>query len=213
MSAPKIKICGVNTPAALDATIAARADFVGLNLFPPSPRHVAPATAAALAARAGGRIASVGLFVDPDDAQLAEVVAAVPLDAVQLHGEETPERVAQIRARFGRPVWKAVSIAAQGDVESAAAYVGAADFVLFDARTPKGMLPGGMGLTFDWSLLTAWQDRAPWGLAGGLDAGNVAHAVSITGARMVDVSSGVESAPGVKDLARIAAFCKAARGA
>lgn len=212
MTSPIIKICGISTPDALDAAIAARAEYWGLNFYPPSPRYVAPDAAAALCARAAGRIASVGLFVDPDDAMLAQTLAAAPLDAIQLHGEEPPERVAQVKARFGKPVWKAVPIAAPGDVDKAAAYIGAADFLLFDAKTPKGMLPGGMGLTFDWSLLSAWKDRAPWGLAGGLDAGNVAHAAAITGAPLVDVSSGVESAPGVKDLARIAAFCAAARG-
>jgi phosphoribosylanthranilate isomerase len=213
MPAPEIKICGINTPEALEAAITARADYIGLNFFPPSPRCVTPACAAALTAQAAGRIASVGVFVDPDDAQLAAVLTAVPLDAVQLHGAEAPERVAQVRARFGKPVWKAVAIAAPSDIDKAADHVGAADFLLFDAKTPKGMLPGGMGLTFDWSLLAAWKNRAPWGLAGGLDAGNVAHAAAITGAPLVDVSSGVESAPGVKDLARIAAFCAAARGA
>lgn len=165
-----------------------------------------------LVARAAGRIVSVGVFVDPDDAMLAEALAAVPLDALQLHGAECPERVAQVRARFGRPVWKAVAIAAPGDVEKAAAYAEAADFLLFDARTPRGMLPGGMGLTFDWSLLAAWKDRTPWGLAGGLDPNNVAEAIAVTGTRMVDVSSGVERAPGVKDTGKIAAFCAAARG-
>lgn len=212
MTSPIIKICGISTPDALDAAIAARADYWGLNFYPPSPRYVALAEAAALCTRAAGRMASVGLFVDPDDTVLAQTLAAAPLDAIQLHGDEPPARVAELRARFGKPVWKAVPIAAPGDVDKAAAYIGAADFLLFDARTPKGMLPGGMGLTFDWSLLSAWKGRAPWGLAGGLDPRNVAEALAITGTRMVDVSSGVESAPGIKDPARIAAFCSAARG-
>lgn len=211
MPAPAIKICGVTTPAILDAVIAARADHVGFVFFARSPRHLGPADGAALSARAEGRIARVGLFVDADDATIAEAAAAARLDALQLHGDESPERAAQLRARLGLPVWKAVAVASAADVERAAAYAGAADLVLFDAKTPKGTLPGGMGLAFDWSLLAAWKNRAPWGLAGGLNPGNVAEAVRLTGAPLVDTSSGVETAPGVKDAALVAAFCRAAR--
>ena len=211
MTGPAIKICGIASPAALDAVIAARADHAGLVFFPPSPRNVTLADAAALGARAAGRIGRVGLFVDADDALLADAVSAASLDAIQLHGEETPQRAAELRSRFGIPVWKALSIASADDVARAAAYVGAVDLVLFDAKTPKGTLPGGMGLSFDWSLLTAWKAPCAWGLAGGLSADNVAEAVRLTGAPLVDASSGVESAPGVKDAGKIAAFCAAVR--
>ena len=212
-TSPAIKICGIASPAALDAVIAARADYAGLVFFPPSPRNVTLADAAALGARAAGRIGRVGLFVDADDALLADAVAAASLDAIQLHGKEPPERAAQLRARFGLPVWKALSIASADDVARAAAYVGAVDLVLFDAKTPKGTLPGGMGLSFDWSLLSAWKAPCAWGLAGGLTADNVAEAVRRTGAPLVDASSGVESAPGVKDADKVAAFCAAVRSA
>lgn len=211
MPTPAIKICGVSAPAALDATIRGRADYVGFVFFPPSPRNLTPREAAPLAARAAGRIAKVGLFVDAADALIAEAVAAAQLDALQLHGSETPARAAHLRAEFGLPVWKAIAVAAAADIERAAAYVGAADLVLFDAKTPKGTLPGGMGLAFDWSLLADWRNRAPWGLAGGLSPDNVAEAARLTGAPLVDTSSGVESAPGVKDVDRIAAFCRAVR--
>ncbi len=213
MATPAIKICGVTTADALDAAIEARAGYVGFNFFAPSPRYLPPRDAAALQERAQGRIARVGVFVDADDALIGEAVAAARLDILQLHGEETPERAARLRARFGLPVWKVVSVAVAEDVARAAGYREAADFILFDARTPKGTLPGGMGLAFDWSLLAGGKGPLPWGLAGGLTPGNVAEAVRATGAPLVDTSSGVESAPGVKDLAKIAAFCRAARGA
>lgn len=212
MPGPAIKICGVSTPNALDATIGARADYVGFVFFPPSPRNVAPRDAAVLAARAAARIARVGLFVDAPDALIAEAVGAGQLDALQLHGSEPVERAAELKTLFGLPVWKAISVASASDIERAAAYVGAADLILFDAKTPKGTLPGGMGVVFDWSLLASWRNRAPWGLAGGLNPDNVAEAARLTGAPLVDTSSGVESAPGVKDVDRIVAFCRAARG-
>lgn len=212
MPTPAIKICGVSTPGALDAVIRARADYVGFVFYPPSPRDLAPREAALLAERAAGRIARVGLFVDADDALIGEATSAGQLDAVQLHGTESAERAAQVQARFGLPVWKAVAVASAADVERAADYAGAVDLVLFDAKTPRGALPGGMGLAFDWSLLAGWKNRAPWGLAGGLNPGNVAEAIRLTGAPLVDTSSGVENAPGIKDLEKIAAFCAAARG-
>lgn len=212
MAKPAIKICGLNTPDALDATVKARADFVGFVFFPPSPRNVALADAAALGARANGQVGLVGLFVDADDAAIAEAVTAARLDALQLHGQETPERAAQIKVRFGLPVWKALAIASKADVERAGAYTGAADRILFDAKTPKGAaLPGGMGLSFDWTLVARRTGPVPWGLAGGLTPENVTEAVRLTGAPMVDTSSGVESAPGIKDVDRIVAFCAAAR--
>ena len=212
-SGPAIKICGISTPQALDAAIAARADHAGFVFFPASPRNVSLAQAAALSARAGGRIGTVGLFVDADDGLIGDSIAAARLDVLQLHGKESPERAAQVKARFGLPVWKALSVATREDVVRASAYAGAADLVLFDAKTPKGTLPGGMGLAFDWTLLSGLRLSLPWGLAGGLNPGNVADAIRLTGAPLVDTSSGVESAPGAKDAGLIAAFCAAARSA
>ena len=211
MPTPAIKICGISTSGALDAAIRGRAAYAGFVFFPKSPRHVSPARAAELGARAEGRISRVGLFVDAGDATIAEAFDAARLDVLQLHGKETPERAAQLRARFGKPVWKAISIASIGDVARAHAYAGAADLVLFDAKTPQGTLPGGMGLSFDWSLIAHWNGPLKWGLAGGLTAENAAEAVALTGAPLVDTSSGVESAPGVKDEGKITAFCAAVR--
>lgn len=211
MPAPAIKICGISTLPALDAAIAARADYAGFVFFPRSPRHVTPDAAARLGERAEGRISRVGLFVDADDGTIAEALAAARLDVLQLHGTETPERAGQIKARFGLPVWKAIALAAPGDTDKARDYCGAADLILFDAKTPRGALPGGMGLVFDWNLLAGWKGSLPWGLAGGLSPTNVAEALRQTGAPLVDTSSGVESAPGAKDANLIAAFCKSAR--
>lgn len=213
MSAPAIKICGISTPATLEAAIRARADHVGFVFFPRSPRAVSVALAAELGARAARRIGRVGLFVDATDDLLAEAVASGALDTLQLHGKETPERTAQIRARFGLPVWKALAVSAAGDADRARDYAGAADLVLFDAKTPGGALPGGMGLAFDWSLVAGWKGPVAWGLAGGLNPDNVADAVRQTGTALVDTSSGVETEPGVKDADLIAAFCRAAREA
>jgi phosphoribosylanthranilate isomerase len=211
MSKPAIKICGVTTPAALDAAIAARAEHVGFNFYPPSPRFLSAADAAQLGPRAAGRIGKVGVFVDADDAAIAAAIAAAGLDALQLHGSESPARAAQIGMQFRLPVWKALSVASRDDVARADAFAGAADLVLFDAKTPKGAaLTGGMGLSFDWSLVASWNGPLAWGLAGGLTPDNVAEAARLTGAPLVDTSSGVESAPGVKDVDKIAAFCKAA---
>lgn len=210
--APAIKICGISTPQALDAAIEARADYIGLVFFAKSPRNVAVRDAAILGERAAGRTKVVGLFVDANDATIAETIIAARLDVVQLHGKETPERVAQLRAQFGLPVWKALSVASRDDVVNSAAFSGAADLILFDAKAPKGAdLPGGLGLVFDWDLLTAYRGEAAWGLAGGLSPDNVGDAVRRTGTGLVDVSSGVESAPGVKDAARIRTFCFNAR--
>ncbi len=214
MSNPAIKICGVSTPAALDAAISGRADFVGFVFFPPSPRHVDAHAAAALAARGGAAIGRLGLFVDAEDGLLTEGIQAGRLDAVQLHGSESPQRCAEVKARYGLPVWKALPVAKAEDVARADAFQGAADLILFDAKTPRGAaLPGGMGLTFDWSLLAHYRGHLPWGLAGGLNPANVAEAIRRTGAPLVDTSSGVEAAPGEKDVDKIAAFCKAVRSA
>lgn len=212
--APAIKICGIATPQALDAAIEARADYIGLVFFAKSPRNVSLREAALLGERAAGRSKVVGLFVNALDATIAEAVAAARLDVIQVHGTETPQRVAQLRAQFGLPVWKALSVASRDDLVNAAAFAGAADMILFDAKAPKGAdLPGGLGLVFDWDLLSAYRGETPWGLAGGLSPDNVADAVRRTGTALVDVSSGVESAPGVKDADRIRAFCFNARNA
>jgi phosphoribosylanthranilate isomerase len=213
MPTSAIKICGINTAAALDAAIKARADHVGFVFFARSPRYVDPATAMQLGIRGEGRIGKVGLFVDADDALLGEAVGGAGLTAIQLHGAESPERAAAIRARFGIPVWKAISVTGAQDVARAQAYAGAADLILFDAKTPAGTLPGGMGLSFDWSLVAHWKGPLAWGLAGGLTPGNVAEAIRLTGAPLVDTSSGVETAPGVKDDHLIASFCRAVRSA
>lgn len=207
----EVKICGVTTPEALDAAMGARAEYVGFVFYPPSPRYLTSTLAGDLARRSGDRTRRIGLFVDAGDDVLAEGVASGNLDGIQLHGSEPPARVAEIRARFGLPVWKALPVASSSDIAAAEAYAGAADLILFDAKTPRDALPGGMGLAFDWGLLAAWSGRAPWGLAGGLTPANVAEAVRRTGAPLVDTSSGVESAPGIKDVDRIVAFCEAAR--
>ena len=211
-----IKICGIATPQALDATIAARATHAGFVFFAKSPRNVTLAQAAALGERAEGHILRVGLFVDADDATIAEAVAAARLDVLQLHGQETAARAGQLRTRHGIPVWKALSVACTEDVARASLYRGAADMILFDAKTPKGTLPGGMGLAFDWGLVTGWNAGGfpgGWGLAGVLSPNNVAEAICLTRAPLVDCSSGVESAPGVKDASMITAFCRAVRAA
>ena len=212
MTIPLIKICGINTSAALDAALSARADFIGLVFFGKSPRNVDTALAASLAARAAGRVGVVGLFVDPSPDFLASVVAAVRLDHIQLHGAETPAQVAAIAALHAKPVWKALGVKRRADVAAAERYDGAAARILFDAKPPEGAdLPGGNGLRIDWAILKGLRTAMPWMLAGGLDPANVAEAIAMTGAPAVDVSSGVECAPGGKDPARIKAFCEAVR--
>ncbi|GGD31507.1 phosphoribosylanthranilate isomerase [Croceicoccus pelagius] len=211
--ATRIKICGIRDARALDAAIEARADFAGFVFYPPSPRAVSAREAAELGARADGHIKRVGLFVNATDGEMAEAVEVGKLDVLQLHGQETPNRTAALRSRFGLPVWKALSIASAADITRASEYRDAADFILFDAKTPKGTLPGGMGVRFDWNLLAGYRGPVEWGLAGGIDAANVAEAIASTGAPLVDVSSGVESEPGVKDAGKIAAFCRAVRAA
>lgn len=205
-----IKICGLSTAETIAAAAQAGASHIGLNFYPPSPRFVTSERAAALSSSASDALSVVGVFVNADDAFLDENVGAASLDAIQLHGKESPERVAEVKARFGLPVWKVLSVETAEDVERARDYANAADFLLFDTKTPAGALPGGMGMGFDWSLLDAYDGSLPWGLAGGLDESNVVDAIRATATHLVDVSSGVESAPGVKDVDRIAAFCKAA---
>ena len=202
------KICGLSTPEAIDAAVAGGSAWIGLVFFPKSPRDVSPEQAAALVARAPERTGKVGVFVDPDDA-LIERAAQAGLTALQLHGNESPERVAALR-RFGLELWKAISVRTRADLEDARRYRGAADRILYDAKTPPGTLPGGMGLRFDWRLLDGFDHPLPWLLSGGLDADNLADAAGVTGARAVDVSSGVESTPGVKDVDKIAAFLQSA---
>lgn len=206
----EIKICGVTTPESIDAALKGGASHVGFMHFERSPRHLTPQRLAALSPRVPPTIRRIGVAVDPDDALVAAMVAAGGLHGLQLHGTETPERVAEIRARTGLEVWKVISVRTAADLATGAAYVGAADRLLYDAKTPEGALPGGMGLRFDWTLLAGHRAPLPWALSGGLDAGNVAEAIRLTGAPLVDVSSGVESAPGVKDVDKIAAFLKAA---
>lgn len=207
----RVKICGLRTPADVTAVARAGAAYAGFVFFAKSPRNVTlpEARLAALAAPPG--LAKVALTVDADDATLDAIVEAVPLDMLQLHGHESPDRVAQVRARYRLPVMKAVGLADESDLPAIFAFSTVADQILIDAKPPRGAdLPGGNGLAFDWRLLAGRRWLRPWMLAGGLTAENVAEAVRLTGARQVDVSSGVESAPGVKDAARIAAFVAAA---
>ncbi|MDP3341210.1 phosphoribosylanthranilate isomerase [Frigidibacter sp.] len=207
----RVKICGLTEAAHVDAVAQAGATYMGFVFFSRSPRNLSLPQAAALALQVPMGIAKVALVVDADDAALDAIVQAVPLDMLQLHGHESPARVAEIRARFGLPVMKAVGIAEEVDLAAIAEYAQVADQILIDAKPPKGAaLPGGNGLAFDWRLIAGREWDRPWMLAGGLTPANVAEAIRLTGARQVDVSSGVESAPGVKDPAAIAAFITAA---
>ncbi|PZQ84740.1 MAG: phosphoribosylanthranilate isomerase [Ancylobacter novellus] len=210
----EIKICGLSTAETLEAALGAGADMVGMVFFPASPRHVDLATARALAAKVHGRAKIVALTVDADDAALADIIAAIRPGLLQLHGKESPERVAAIRARFGLPVMKAIGIATSADLAAVPAYAAVADALLLDAKPPKGAaLPGGNGVAFDWDILAGLEATRPLMLSGGLDPSNVGEAVRRIQPAGVDVSSGVESAPGLKDPARIAAFVRAAREA
>jgi phosphoribosylanthranilate isomerase len=212
----EVKICGLRSEAALEAALAGGADYVGFVFYPRSPRNVSPEEARLLAARARGRAKIVALLVDPDDDQLDLVVDAVAPDIIQLHGGETPARVAEVAARARRPVMKAVSVADVGDVEAALAYADTASRILFDARPAQdahGALPGGNGLAFDWQALAGVGGRIDFMLAGGLTPGNVGEAIRLTGAPAVDVSSGVESRPGEKDPELIRRFLHAAKTA
>lgn len=209
-----VKICGVKTAEALDAALEARADLVGFVFFPPSPRHLDLSLARALASRVGDRAGIVALTVDADDRLLADIVETVRPMLLQLHGHETPERLAAIKARFALPVMKALAIETRADLDRIKAYAGAADRLLFDARPPRAATrPGGLGRPFDWTLLQGLDPGRPFIVSGGLDAENVAEALRVTRAQGVDVSSGVERAPGDKDPAKIRAFIEAARAA
>jgi phosphoribosylanthranilate isomerase len=211
MGEVRVKICGLRTVGDVAAVAAAGAAYAGFVFFERSPRHLTVAQAAELALAAPPGLAKVALVVDADDTTLDAIVAGVPLDMLQLHGHETPDRVAEVRARYGLPVMKAVGVADEGDLAALFDYSTVADQILVDAKPPKGAaLPGGNGLAFDWRLVAQRRWLRPWMLAGGLTAENVAEAVRLTNARQVDVSSGVESAPGQKDAAKIAAFVRAA---
>ncbi|MBC7153144.1 MAG: phosphoribosylanthranilate isomerase [Rhodobacteraceae bacterium] len=209
----RIKICGLTRAADVAAAVAAGARYLGFVFFAPSPRHVDVALARDLALLVPPGVARVALVVDAGDAALDEIADRVPLDMWQLHGHESVARVAEVRARYGLPVMKAVGVAETGDLAALDAYGRVADQILVDARPPKGAaLPGGNGIAFDWRLIAGRRWPVPWMLAGGLTAGNVAEAIRLTGARQVDVSSGVEEAPGVKDVGLIADFARAVRG-
>jgi phosphoribosylanthranilate isomerase len=207
------KICGLSTEAAVGAAVAGGAAYLGFVFYPPSPRAVTPHEATRLCTMVPSGITRVGLFVDADDAAIEAVLATAPIDILQFHGSETPQRVAEAEQRFGRPVMKAVAIAGRSDVVDAARYEEAADLLLFDAKPPQrsGALPGGNGLAFDWALIAGRSWRRPWMLSGGLTAELLPEAVRVSGAAAVDVSSGVESRPGVKDPDKIRAFLAAAR--
>ena len=209
-----VKICGLSTPEALDVALDAGADMVGFVFFPLSPRHVAPAASRALGTRVRGRARKVALTVDADDELFDAIVENLQPDLLQLHGKETPLRIAVLRKRFGLPLMKAIAVETKSDLAAIKTYEPVADRLLFDARAPReATRPGGLGKSFDWHLLENLDLKLPFMLSGGLDAGNVAEALRITGAPGVDVSSGVESAPGVKDPDRIRAFIRAAREA
>jgi len=209
-----VKICGLSTPETLDVALGAGADAVGFVFFPPSPRHLGFEAARALGARVRGRARKVALSVDADDDWLAASIEALEPDMLQLHGRETPDRVVMVRTRFGLPVIKALPIAERADLAPIRIYAKVADRLLFDARAPRDATrPGGLGLSFDWGLLQNIDPGVPFMLSGGLDPNNVAEALRITHAPGVDVSSGVERAPGEKDPDKIRAFIRTARAA
>ena len=214
MTSVKVKICGLTREADMLAVAQAGVSYAGLVFFAKSPRNLGLAQARDLALAAPPGLAKVALTVDADDDMLDAILHEVPLDMLQLHGRETPQRVSELKARYGLPVMKALGIADAEDLHKIDLYAGVADQLLIDAKPPTGSaLPGGNGLAFDWRLLQARKYWAlPWMLAGGLSAQNVAQAVQLTGARQVDLSSGVESAPGLKDADQIAAFMQAVQG-
>jgi len=211
-----VKICGLSTAETLEAALNYGADLVGFVFYPKSPRNVLPRQARTLAARIEGRARSVALVVDADDRLIGEIAEQLKPDLFQAHGNETPERVAKIKSLTGIPVIKAIKVATAEDVSQAVAFQDMAAMILFDAKAPEtlaGALPGGNGLSFDWTLLGGKSNGFPWMLSGGLTPDNVAAAIRVTGAQLVDVSSGVESAPGVKDIFRIRNFIEAAKAA
>lgn len=209
----RIKICGLRTEESVTASVSAGAAYVGFVFFPKSPRNLSFSDASSLAISVPEGVCKVALTVNADDAMLDQLVETVPVDMLQLHGTETPERVGSVRNRYGLPVMKAVGIADEQDLDALQVYEQVADQILVDAKPPKHAdLPGGNGLAFDWRLLAGRTWTKPWMLAGGLTPDNVAEAIAMTGARQIDVSSGVESAPGVKSPELIKAFIHAAGG-
>ncbi|KKC26145.1 phosphoribosylanthranilate isomerase [Sphingomonas sp. SRS2] len=207
MNRVNAKICGLSTPEAVGAAVRHGASHVGFVFFPKSPRNVDAAQAAALTAMTPPHVGKVGVFVDPDDALIDAAVRVGGVDTLQLHGKEAPERLAAIRARHpGVALWKAIPVRTRADLTAAKAHGGIADLILYDAKTPEGTLPGGMGLRFDWTLLDGFRHPQRWALSGGIDIGNVADAAGRTGARLIDISSGVETSPGIKAVDKIAAF-------
>lgn len=209
-AATRVKICGLTSPQDMDAVAQAGAHYAGLNFFAKSPRYVSPDQAREIALAAPVGVAKVALFVNADDVQIDAVMERVPLDFLQLHGQETPERLAELRARHGLPIIKAVGVAGKDDLAALDLYAASADMLLVDAKPPKdAVLPGGNGLAFDWRLIANRRWTLPWMLAGGLTPTNVAEAIGLTGAVQVDTASGVESAPGVKDAGLIANFVAA----
>lgn len=210
MTRVAIKICGLSTIEGIDAALNGGASHVGFVHFARSPRHLEPQKLAEIAQRVPPHVKRVAVLVDAEDALIDTLISAGGIQLLQLHGKESPARAAELARRTGLEIWKAISVKTAADLAAGAAYAGAADRLLYDAKTPDGAaLPGGMGMRFDWSLLAGHRASQPWGLSGGLDPDNVAEAIRMTGAPLVDVSSGVESAPGVKDVGRIAAFCRA----
>jgi phosphoribosylanthranilate isomerase len=208
-----VKICGLSTEEAVAAAVAGGAAYVGFVFYPPSPRAVSAERAGALCAAVPPGVQRVGLFVDADDAAIHTVLDRAPIDMLQFHGRESPDRVADVKVRFHRPVMKAISVAGEEDVLRAAEYEADADMLLFDAKPPRraDALPGGNGLAFDWRLIAGRKWRRPWMLSGGLSAAVLPEAVRISGATAVDVSSGVERRPGDKDPAKIREFLAVAR--
>ena len=211
---PRVKICGLSTPETVKASVDAGADYLGFNFFPRSPRYVTPERAAELARLVPANVLNVALAVDADNATLDAIVAALKPDILQLHGAETPERLRDLKSRYGLTLMKAIPVSGPEDLEKITLYHDSADLLLFDAKPPKSMenaLPGGNGLVFDWSLIAGHKPETPWMLSGGLTAENVREAIETTGAQAVDVSSGVEDKPGHKNPELIEKFIRAAK--
>ncbi len=213
MAPPAVKICGLTTPDTLTAAINAGARFIGFVFYEPSPRNIALDTAKELALQIPTGVRSVGLFVNPTDEQLGETLGKVQIDMIQLHGDESPERVAEIKARYNLEVMKAINVREESDLEAIPSYEAVVDWLLFDSKPEQATLPGGTGQNFDWSLLKGKSFSKPWMLSGGLTAKNVGEALAQLSPDAVDVSSGVESAPGAKDAEKIKAFIAAVKTA
>lgn len=211
MAGPTVKICGLRAPETLSAAIESGARFVGFVFYPPSPRNIAADTAKELSLQIPTGVRAVGLFVDPTDEHLSDTISIVPLDMIQLHGNESAERVKEIKERFAMPVMKAINLREASDLDNISDYEAVADWLLFDSKPETADLPGGTGERFDWSLLAGKTFSKPWMLSGGLTADNVSEALSQLSPDAVDISSGVESARGVKDAEKIKAFIEAVK--